>query len=128
MQNRQGKRNLYKPIDDLANNISRCVAVKKTVEHLYLKVGTQAGLVQANLHIAQNVAGVSWQVGEFTLQVEMLDDAHDGLVQVVGAGIPRLVGRQRIRVVTFNVLGADSWPHKNKFILKITAVQNFGGH
>ena len=48
-------------------------------------------------------------------------------MQIVFTRVPRLVRGLGVRFGVFDVLGADSRAHKNKVVLKITAVQNFGG-
>ena len=49
-------------------------------------------------------------------------------MQIVFIGVPRFVGGFGIGFRVFNVFGADRRAHKNKVVLKITAVQYFGGH
>ena len=127
MQNRQCKRNFLKAVDDLAHHIRTLVAKEQAREHLHLKVGSQFGLAQALLYIAQNIVGITIQVFKRAFEVKVTNHAHNHFMQIVLTRVPCFVGGFGIRFGVFNVLGADCRSHKNKIVLKITAVQYFGG-
>ena len=58
----------------------------------------------------------------------MAKNLHNRVVQVVHRGVPGFVCGCSFRVIAFNVFGADSRSNKNEFVLKVAAIQNFGGH
>ena len=62
------------------------------------------------------------------MQAVVADDVQQHGPQFVGLRIPGEIRGAGIGAVTFNVFGADSWADKNKVVVKVAAVQNFGGH
>ena len=103
------------------------VAEKQAREHLDLKVGTQFGVAQTLLHGAGHPRRVARQVFKAQAQVKVLHHAHQHLGHGAQGRVIRAVGGARLGVGVFDVLGTYRRAHKDEVVLKISAVQDFGG-
>ena len=127
VQQRQRKRHFLEAVDQLADHIRALVAKKQARQHLNLKIGAQLGVTQQLAQHLHHIAHVPGQVFKFNVQREVLHQllhhlGHRALRRVVGA-----VSWQGGGFFVFDVLGADSRPHKDEIVLKVAAVQDFGG-
>ena len=127
VQNRQRKRKLIKAVDQLAHHIAALVAKKQAREHLNLKVRAQLGVTQTLLHGTRHPSRVARQVFKAQAQVKVFHHARQHLGHRAQRRVIRAVGGARLGVGVFDVLGAYRRTHKNKVVLKISAVQDFGG-
>jgi hypothetical protein len=71
---------------------------------------------------------IALDVFKWAVQAVMAHHVQQDRAQFIRLRIPREVGGPGVRAVAFDVFGADRWAHKNKVVLKITAVEYFGGH
>ena len=125
MQDGNGQRNFGITRDDLAHHIGTLVSKEQAAEHLNLKIGTQAQPLQALADAGSQQGDVTAQTLKPCLELKVPDHAvqrrHQG-IEV--AGVKRAEGRLSRR---FQIFCADGWPHKDKVVLKVRAVQDFGG-
>ena len=127
MQHRQGKRQLGKAVDDLAHDIRAFVPKEQARQHLQLEIGAQLDAAELAGDGFGDETGVTRQVLKSVLQVEVTHQLDDTGLHGLRRGVIGAVGWQRFGLVVFDVLGADRRPYKNKLVLKIAAVQYFGG-
>jgi hypothetical protein len=108
VQDGQGQRRLCEAVDDLAHQVGALVAVEQAGQHLDLEVGARPEAAQFGRHGLHDVVDVAVQVFELHLQLEVVDDARPGLVQVfLGRVVGAVGGRRARRVVSmYSVLTA----------------------
>jgi hypothetical protein len=124
----QRQRRLGEAVDDLAHQVGALVAEEQAGQHLDLEVGAQPEAPQLGQGGARHLLAVAFEVGELALQLEVADDAHPGLLQVVQARVVGAVGGQCGGFVVFDVFGADRGAHEDEIVAEVAAVQQLGRH
>ena len=127
MQDRQGKRYLSKAIDELAHHIGALVTKKQTGQHLHLEIGTQRCFAEHQAEGLRHPLGITRQIIKWHAKIEIEQRLHERCSQ---GGRRRIVGAVTgagLGFAVFNVLRAYRRPDKNKVIVEVGAVQNFGG-
>ena len=127
VQYRKGKAKLIEAVDQLAHNVATLVAEKQAAKHLNLKIGAQLGIAQTPGHDGAHQCHIALQVVKRQAQVKVLHQLQQYRVHGAQCGVVAVVGGPLFGFVIFDVLGANRRTHKNKVILKITAVQDLGG-
>ena len=127
MKDWQCKRKLGESVDQLAHNVGALVPKKQVGQHLHLEIGTQLDLAQHPRQSPCHQRSIARQVFKRQAQVKVLhhllnQGRHGGCSRVVGT-----VGRARLGLTIFDVLGANSRPHEDEIVVEMGAMQDFGG-
>ena len=125
VQDGNGQRNLGVAGDDLAHHIGALVAKKQAAEHLNLQIGAQRQALQPLANACGQQGHIAPQVFKLGVQRKVPHHAVQRRHQrLQTAWVKRPKGRGTGHI---QILGADHGPHKNKVVVKVCAVQNFGG-
>ena len=126
VQDRQRKAGFTEAVDQFAYDVAALVAKEQPGQDLNLQIGTQWRIAQALSEGALHQGCVALQVVKGQAQAEVLQQPcqnflHAGMGRVVGT-----VGRTRLGLAVFDVLGTDSGSDEDEVVLKVAAVQNLG--
>jgi hypothetical protein len=106
----------------LYDDVGALVAVEQRGQHLDLVVRLQQVRTEHGAHARFDQADVAVEVGERRGQLEIGDDALQGVMQPVLGRIVDAVGR--LRAVGLDVFGRDRAPHEDEVVVEIGAVQD----
>ena len=127
MQDGQGKRDLAEAVDELADNVGALVAKEQAGQHLDLEIGPQLDIAQAPGHGVRHISSITRQVFKLAGQAKVIHQRDQRLVHAGACRVISAVSWLCGGFLVLDVFGADSRPDKDEIVLKVTAVQDFGG-
>ena len=131
VQDGQRERHLGVAVDDLAHQVGALVAVEQRGQHLDLEIGAQRPVDHRQADVraqrGQHMVDVAVQVLELALQLEVVDDAQQGLAHRFARRVVGAVGGPRAGLVVLDVLGAHRRAHEDEVVAEVAAVQQLDG-
>jgi hypothetical protein len=128
MQDGQRERRLVEAVDDLADHVGALVAEEQRGDHLHLEIGAPARAAHLPVHRGGHMGSVARRVLEGGPELEVGDDAAEGLAELAGLRVVGAVGRLGGGLVVLDVLGADGRTHEQEVVVEVAVVQDARAH